>query len=204
VADLGGDVSVDDLRAAAGTTEHSAGLVLHASRTARLPAVHATLEAARAGGLGVIAAGGAFGPGGRWRDRLGIRAWVDSPGTELLGRLPAPVPRPARVTTHAVAAAAEVSRRTSDLVGDAGASGESAFPADGLDPGRFLLDELAATLLMDAGDIFAQAVHWYRGFLSSRSLPIETMRGTLAHLHSELADVPGCRSHLSDALASLD
>jgi len=207
VVDLGSDVPVADLVAAIRHGAEPAAVLIHAARTARLPAILAVIDVIRREHGGVMVAGTAFGAGGSWAECVGAACWVEDPHWGVLRHLPPPTPNPATVTPEQRGACSEVLRRRDDPNDewpDATQLEDALHEAVGqLEPTRFVFDELAASVLLDESAVFTDAVMWYRGFLSSRAQPPDAIRRALLHVRSQLADVPSCDGPLAVALAGV-
>jgi methanogenic corrinoid protein MtbC1 len=198
-------------------------LALSSSIPTRLPTAHATITACQAAGVRVMAGGAAFGPRGRYAERLGADAWAPDARTaadrleELVARPFAPPPAHQPVDDLPHLADQEytlVTRGAPRLVAAVLAALQQRFPAmaDYTDQQRqhtaediaHITEFLGVALYLDDAGLFTRFIAWTGEILTARGVPAYTVGLALDLLAEELKDFPRAVGLLHEGHVALD
>ncbi|GAA0328797.1 cobalamin B12-binding domain-containing protein [Actinoallomurus spadix] len=184
-------------------------LALSSSLAPRLPAAHIAITASQAAGVPVMAGGAAFGPGGRYADRLGADAWAPDARTaavrleEILARpyVPPPAHEPLDDLPHLADQEYTLVTRTAPrLVAVVLAALEERFPAMAAYDDRqrrhtaedlaHITEYLGTALYLDDAGLFTRFITWTCEILTARGVPAHSLAPALDLLAEQLTDLP--------------
>lgn len=182
-------------------------VALSSSIPTRLPTAHAAITACQAIGVPVLVGGAAFGPEGRYAQRLGADAWAPDAraAADLLARRPPPRPEPGHQQFDDLPHLADqeytlVSRSSAALVRQVFTALEDAFPAmrsygdaqreRTAEDLAHIVDFLATSLYLDDEDLFTGFITWTAHILVARGVPASSLPPALDLLARELKDFP--------------
>jgi methanogenic corrinoid protein MtbC1 len=152
--------------------ESPIALVLSCAMSTLLPGARASVAAAHRAGVPVLAGGSGFGPGGVWAYTIGADGWVDSPREirEVLTSWEPDIEVTEMAVPNPPADIASIDRQREQIL---------AAAINRLDdpPRRlrhelgWLLDAVAATLLVDDPQLLADFSSWQASLLSAHGFP---------------------------------
>jgi methanogenic corrinoid protein MtbC1 len=180
---LGANMESNDL-AGHLVDERPTALVLSCAMSTLLPGARASIHAAHQSGVPVLAGGIGFGPGGVWAYAIGADAWVASPREvhDVLTTWEPDIDVAEMVVADPPADLATIDQQREQIL--------AAAIARLVDPPRrlrselgWLLDAVAATLLVNDPLLLTEFTTWQAALLSSHGFPEETsadMRSALS------------------------
>ncbi|MEV0408455.1 cobalamin-dependent protein [Actinoallomurus sp. NPDC050550] len=197
-------------------------LALSSSIPTRLPTAHATIIAGQAAGVPVMVGGAAFGPGGRYADRLGADGWAPD-ARAAAGRLeeivagplaPAAARQPLDDLPHlADQEYTLVTRSAHRLVSAVLAALPERFPAmagysdrqrqHAADDIAHITEFLGVALYMDDSGLFTRFIAWTGDILTARGVPAYSVGLALDLLGEQLKDLPRAVGLLRDGQGAL-
>jgi methanogenic corrinoid protein MtbC1 len=198
-------------------------LALSSSIPTRLPTAHATIIASEAAGVPVMAGGAAFGPSGRYADRLGADGWAPD-ARAAVGRLQEIVaghfaPMPARQPLDDLPHLADqeytlVTRGAHRLVSAVLAALPERFPAMAGYSDRqrqhtaedlaHITEFLGVALYVDDSGLFTRFIAWTGDILTARGVPAYSVVLALDLLAERLTHFPRAVGLLRDGRAALE
>ncbi|GAA4640536.1 cobalamin B12-binding domain-containing protein [Actinoallomurus vinaceus] len=198
-------------------------LALSSSIPTRLPTAHATIIACQATGVPVMVGGAAFGPAGRYADRLGADGWAPDARAaagileEIVAHpfAPAAARQPLDDLPHLTDQEYTlVTRSAHRLVATVLAALEERFPAMAgysdwqrqrtAEDIAHITEFLGVALYMDDSGLFTRFIVWTRDILTARGVPAYSVALALDLLAGQLKDFPRAVGLLRDGQAALE
>ncbi|MFD0686102.1 cobalamin B12-binding domain-containing protein [Actinomadura fibrosa] len=187
-------------------------VALSASMTARLPAAHQAITAARDLGVPVLAGGPAFGSDGRHARLLEAAGWA--PDARTAADLLAKGIPPLRPTGSRPALPhlddqeySLITRSSAQLAHDVQTALPPRFARGHTDQEvewvELLIDVLAAALYVDDADLFTTATRWTAGILAARGVDDTVVLAALDVMARALTDFPRAAALLTAARTTL-